>query len=418
MSSKLEISSRKKFVFGAIMLVLLLAVFEVAARVGLRALRGFDGKHLYQYAFDPYKNIHPTPNFVDTRGVEHNSDGFRRSSEVQMLKPEGTYRIFLMGASTAYGLGGLWPHIQRDFAVLKNSETIDAYLEEMLADSLPGVRVEVINAAITSTWTHHHLIYLNQRILRYDPDMVMFLDGFNDFFRFDPGHDQFGSYSYSLQSRVIMGDPTIKSLLAANGWWLFRKSAAAHVASRAARTLKQALTPSPVQKPLAVDTAMTRLKATFPKNALAMHKRLGLILESEDVHAVFMLQPLLIMEREKEMLPVERELFEFNVASYLPKYEQFMHQAVPYVRSAEQAMADTVGGTFIDLTEIYDGIGEQIYTDYAHLTPLGNRMAADRILQGILPIIRADLAGQDRSGVSVPMAMGQPRDASQGHGVQ
>jgi lysophospholipase L1-like esterase len=384
-----------------VLAILVLSVFEVGARLGLKAFRGFDGEHLYQYTFDPYKNIHPTPNFVDTRGIRHNSVGFRRSTEVSMTKPPGTYRVFLMGASTAYGLGGLWPHIQRDFAVLDNSETIDAYLEALLADSLPGVNVEVINASITSTWTHHHLIYLNQRILHYDPDMVLFLDGFNDFLKFEPGHDQFASYSYNLPVRRIMGEPTLVSLMHANAWWLFRKSAAAHVASRGLRTLKQALTPRPEQLPVNVDSALAGLRATFPRNALAMHERSGLILEAEDVHAVFMLQPLLILQRgRREMPPIERRLFEFNVESYRPNYESFVHEAVPYLRQAEEAMAARVGGTFIDLTDVPGPVEGQVFTDYAHLTPLGNRIVAQRIADRILPTIRGDIdIGDSQSAV-------------------
>jgi lysophospholipase L1-like esterase len=383
----------KKALFVAIMALVVFSVFELSARVGLKLLRGFDGEHLYQYVFDPYKNLHPAPNFVDTRGIRHNSAGFRRSSEVSLEKPDGTYRVFLMGASTAYGMGGLWPHIQRDFAVLDNSETIDSYLEALLSDSIAGARVEVINASITSTWTHHNLIYLNQMILRYDPDMVLFLDGFNDFFKFEPGHDQFASYSYNLPSRRIMGDPTMAALVHANAWWLFRKSAAAHVASRAARTLRQALTPRPEQTPVNVDSAMAGLQTIFPRNAGAMHKRLGLILEAEDIHAVFMLQPLLILQRDRPGMPdIERRLFEFNVDAYRPNYEQFMHRAVEYVRTEEETMAARVGGMFIDLTDIPGPVEGQVFTDYCHLTPLGNQIVAQRIATRILPTIRADLS--------------------------
>jgi lysophospholipase L1-like esterase len=383
----------KKLLFGTIVVVFLLAFFEISARIGLKLTRGFDGKHLYQYVFDPYKNLQPTPNFVDTRGIRHNSVGFRRSAEVPIEKPAGTYRIFLMGASTAYGLGGLWPHIQREFAVLDNSETIDAYLEALLGDSVPGAKVEVINAAITSTWTHHHLIYLNQRILRYDPDMVLFLDGFNDFYKFEPGHDQFASYSYNLPSRRIMGDPTFMALLHANGWWLFRKSAAAHVASRGARTLKQLVSPRPKQTPVNVDSALAGLHYNFPRNGLAMHKRAGLILQGENVHAVFMLQPLLILQRNRPGMPaIEQRLFEFNVSSYRPNYESFITRAVPYIREAEAAMAQQVGGDFIDLTDIPGPVNAQVFTDYAHLTPLGNQLVAQRIANRILPTIKADLA--------------------------
>jgi len=383
----------KRLIFWALLVALVVSVLEGGARVWLRAFRGYDGKHLYQYVFDPYKNILPAPGFTDTRGIRHNSVGFRRSSEVSPEKPAGTYRVFLMGASTAYGVGGLWPHLQREFEVLDNSETIDAYLEGLLADSLPGVGVEVVNAAITSTWTHHHLIYLNQRILRYDPDMVLFLDGFNDFFHYERGFDQFASYAYSMPSRIILGDPTLASLAYANGWWLFRRSAAAHLASRAARGLKLAVTRDRHRAPLNVDSAMAGLEAAFPRNALLMHERIGLILRAEGVRAVFMLQPLLIMERDRRgMPPIERRLFDFNVSSYLPNYEAFMRRAVPFVREREAAMAERVSATFLDLNGIFEGTEAQVYTDYAHLTPVANRLVAEQIARVVLPQIREDLA--------------------------
>ena len=388
----------KRRAFWALLVLIVVTVLEVGARVGLRLLRGYDGRHLYQYVFDPYKNILPTPNFVDTRGIRHTSAGFRRSSEVAVAKPPRTYRIFLMGASTAYGLGGLWPHLQREYAVLDNSQTIDAYLEHQLTDSLPGVRVEVINAAITSTWTHHHLIYLNQRILEYDPDMVLFMDGFNDFFFTYPSHDQFADYSYNLPSRVILGDPTVYALAYANGWWLFRRSAAAYVASRALRTLKQAVTRAPLPPPLDVDSAMIGLRATFPRNALRMLERIGLMLHAEGVRAVFMLQPLLILERNRAgMPPIERGLFDFNVRSYRSNYEEFSRRAVEYFREAETAMAARVDATFLDLTPSFVGVDGQVYTDYAHLTPLGNQVVAERIATRVLPMIRADLQRHPRA---------------------
>jgi hypothetical protein len=243
--------TRSALVLAAgILLLVVFALLEFGTRQYLRVTRGYDGEHLYQFEFDPYKNILPAPNYVDTRGIRHNSVGFRRSSDVSVAKPEGTYRIFLMGASTAYGLGGLWPHIDNAYPVLDNSETIDAYLETILAELHPGLRIEVINAAITSTWTHHNLIYLNQTILKYQPDMVMFMDGFNDFYFYNPGHDQFTGYTYDLPSRVILGEPTLYSLLYANGWWLFRKSALVHQVGRGAGNLKRLLSPRPVRTPI------------------------------------------------------------------------------------------------------------------------------------------------------------------------
>jgi lysophospholipase L1-like esterase len=390
-----RITRKTVIVAGLILLILLAGILEFATRVYLRAYRGYDGEHLYQFAFDPYKNILPTPNYVDTRGIKHNSVGFRRSTEVSVAKPAGTYRIFLMGASTAYGLGGLWPQIDDHYPVLKNEETIDAYLERDLSTQLPGRTIEVINAGITSSWTHHNLIYLNQTILRYQPDMVLFLDGFNDYYFYDEGHDQFKSYTYSLPSQVVLGEPTIYSLAYANGWWLFRKSALVHQLAAGAKNLHLLLAKHGPRTPVDVDKAVAAQERVFKANALKMEERSGLILENEGVIPVFMLQPMLILERNRAgMTGVERQLFDFNVSSYLPNYEQFITRAVQTVRDRESAMAAHVGGVFIDLTPIYESSEGQIFTDYAHLTPLGNQIAAQHIAERILPIIR-QATGQD-----------------------
>ena len=383
----------KTILFSLVLVFLVCGVLEVAARWYLKLFEGFDGQHLMQYEFDPYKSNRPTPNYVDTRGIHHNGQGFRRLSDVSVQKPAGTYRIFLMGGSAAYGQGGLWPHIQRDYAVIKDSETISANLERYLADSFPSKRIEVINAAIISDWTHHHLIYLNQTVLNYHPDMVLFMDGFNDFFFTDKDHDQFASYAYQERSRVIMGDPTLYSLAYMNGWWLFRKSAFANVAMRALRNLKLLLRRHGERTPFDVGRAMEGLQEVFPRSALRMDRRIGLLLQDERITAVFMLQPMLILERNHKPMPqIEQKLFDFYVASYIPNYEALMRQAVPYVRDQEASMARQVGGHFIDLTPIYAGVPEQVYTDYCHLTPLGNALLARYVGNKIIRWIRADMA--------------------------
>jgi hypothetical protein len=248
--------------------------------------------------------------------------------------------------------------------------------------------VEVINAAITSTWTHHNLIYLNQTILKYNPDMVLFLDGFNDYYHYDVGHDQFASYTYNLPSQVILGEPTFYSLAYANGWWLFRKSALAHMVARSASNISLLLSRRPERRPIDVEQAVARHERIFSANAFKMEERCGLILHNEQVIPVFMLQPMLILERDRKLTDVERRLFEFNVNSYLPNYEAFVTRAVQYVRTRETEMAARVGGAFIDLTGIFKQADGQIYTDYAHLTPEGNKVAASFIADRILPLIR------------------------------
>lgn len=399
------LSRTKRIAFTLVAILMAAVVLEIGSRVILRYTQGYAGGPLMQYVFDPYKNVLPTPDYVDLRGVRHNAQGFRRAGPVSREKPAGTYRIFLMGASTAYGSGGLWTHIQREWpVVLADEQTIDHYLEKLLGDSLDGVRVEVINAAIPSVWMHHHLIYLNQTILGFDPDMVLFLDGFNDWYFIDPDHDQFDSYRYQNNAVTIMGPPTVGSLAYMNGWWLFRTSGFAHLAIRALRSAKTLLTSTPEDRPpLNVEDALAHHRVVFQRSALAMIDRIAVLLAHEGVHAVFLQQPQLILERGRTAMPdIERTLFEFDVKSWVPGWEEFMQRAVP---QASAMVAETVardGQEYYDLTGIFRGAQGQVFTDYAHLTPNANRFLAEYVAARILPTIREDLrvAGGGGSGAT------------------
>jgi hypothetical protein len=107
-------------------------------------------------------------------------------------------------------------------------------------------------------------------------------------------------------------------------------------------------------------------------------------LQHDKVDAVFVLQPMLILERGRPgMPPIEKKLFEFNVSSYLPNYEAFMKQAVPFVRELERSTVEAQGATFLDATPVFRAARGQVFTDYAHLTPEANRFLASLIADHI-----------------------------------
>lgn len=377
----------KKLLFSSLLLLTMGGALEIGSYAYLRATRGYAGGDFLQYQFDPYQNIRLTPNWQDTRGVlTHNAQGFRRRGDVSREKPTGTFRVFLMGGSTAYGLGGLFPHIQTEFDVLDDSETIDAYLEEILERELDYDDVEVINAAIPSIWTHHHLINLNQVILGYDPDMILFLDGWNDHYFYDRSHDQFSSYAQREQAEEIMGPPTLSALVRMNGWWLFRKSAFVHVAIRAARDAKAALTGGGPRNRIDVERALVDLQWVFERNALKMVERNALILQHEGIPAIVMLQPILLLDRDRAMPAVERELFEF-MAGWIENNEEFLRRATPLIADRLRETVTPLGARFIDMTSVYDGVEGQMFTDYVHLTPDGNRVLAERVALEILSMV-------------------------------
>jgi hypothetical protein len=66
-----------------------------------------------------------------------------------------------------------------------------------------------------------------------------------------------------------------------------------------------------------------------------------------------------------------------------------MHLATPWISQWETAMAQRVGGTFLDLTGIFDSVPGQVFTDYCHLTPHGNEVLAAAIQPRIATLIKA-----------------------------
>src|SRR3989442_4817775 len=122
-----RVSWRVRVVGCALMGLLGLGVFELSAYLYMRLVTGYDGSHMLSYEFDDYKNIRPTPGYRNTRGVFHNNQGFRRSTDTPKIKPDGVYRIFVMGGSAAYGLQSMSRYGQQKYSVIRNDQTIDYY---------------------------------------------------------------------------------------------------------------------------------------------------------------------------------------------------------------------------------------------------------------------------------------------------
>lgn len=379
-----------KLVAYSLMLLLGASVLEIASCSYLQVFEGYDGTHLITYDFDEYKNITPAPNFHNTKGIHHNAQGFREDVDTPREKGANTYRIFIMGGSTAYGLQSMSRYGQEKYSVLRNSETIDTYLEEYLSGKVGDRKIEVINAAITSQYSHHHLIYLNQTVLKYEPDMVVFIDGFNDYFQYGKGFDQFRDYGYQERAHLYMGPPTIEAWMGYSGWWLFRKSHFVHLASKTLRPVWIAMKSiGQSRMHIDVDTALHNLEINAKANFMKMVERNSLILRHEGVVPVFVLQPEIAFTQSKVFSPLERQIYEELDQQWQENFVEFKNKARPRVVEYLQHSTTRTGSVFLDTTDIFGGFEEDAYTDYCHLTPMGNKRLAENIGERILPLLDA-----------------------------
>lgn len=387
-----QVSLATKLIGYTIMLLIVLAVLEIAAYLYLKAFEGYDGEHLMTYEFDDYKNINPTPNYSNSKGIYHNAQGFRRDRDTSREKSPDTYRIFVMGGSTAYGLHSLSAAGKEKYSVIRNDETIDHYLEQFLADRINDKKIEVINAAITSHYSHHHLIYLNQKILKFNPDMIVFIDGFNDYFPYDRGYDQFLSYAYQERAHLFMGEPSFRALSGYVGWWLFRKSHFVHLAGKTLRPVILGVLHADRERAhIHVEEALQNLEVNAKNNYLKMVERNTLVLKHEGVTPVFVLQPEIVFEQSKEFTEMEKLIFEELDNHWQVNFVEYKNRALPMVTGFLKEATDRVGATYFDMTDIYGGLNEDAYTDYCHLTPHGNRRLAEVLGERIVPMILSDI---------------------------
>ena len=95
--------------------------------------------------------------------------GYAEEYNFLMPKPPGTVRIFLIGESAAKG-----------FPQPRNL-SMASFLQAMLADAWPDRKPEVISLGTTAV-ASFPLVYLVRDAVRFDPDLLVFYVGNNEFF--------------------------------------------------------------------------------------------------------------------------------------------------------------------------------------------------------------------------------------------
>jgi lysophospholipase L1-like esterase len=170
--------SRTEFVLITSSTVLTLVALEAGARLWLNNVatpEQYDRYVLYtsikpeEYAWTPhhYLGYYPTPNY--RKGLtSHNSLGYR-DDEFAPDKPDGVYRIVVLGGSSTY-----------DVRIEDNHETFTAQLEKMLNDEYGYQNVEVINAGVPGYSSWEMLVDLEFRVLDLEPDLLIIYEGTND----------------------------------------------------------------------------------------------------------------------------------------------------------------------------------------------------------------------------------------------
>jgi hypothetical protein len=141
-------------------------LFEGAAGLVVKAYDNDLGNSSQRHLYSAVRGHELNPSYrraFDTGGRPiHSTQGFRRDRLIEMAKPDGVYRIFVLGGSALYGIGVQSGTTYPLYPTLANDETITFFLERELNAQVRAagidVQVEVVNAGVTAYQTFHHVL--------------------------------------------------------------------------------------------------------------------------------------------------------------------------------------------------------------------------------------------------------------------
>ncbi len=177
-----RLTLRKKIVFALVLLAGLGTAAEVVARVGFFFVRGLDPFYLtygFGRVYDKpsdrkagYFKFHPHTTVRQTVAgriipMRINNLGLR-GPDAPPDKPPDTFRVVTLGGSSTFGY------------YVEDGQEYPRVLERLLQDLYPGLRIEVINAAIPTFQSSHILELTRKEIFALRPDLITFYEGCND----------------------------------------------------------------------------------------------------------------------------------------------------------------------------------------------------------------------------------------------
>jgi len=183
-----QVSYKKQFVLGILLLIVIFSVIEGIARIfefydpQCDVMRNelFKNENpflKYQIcqswlertqAYDPEVGIVSLEPNQHSPAININSYGFR-GPEITMEKPDDVYRIFVVGGSTTFNV-----------RAPSDEHTIPGYLDYELNNLQTQKIIQVINAGIPGMNSNGELLLIKNKIVNFEPDLIIIYDGNND----------------------------------------------------------------------------------------------------------------------------------------------------------------------------------------------------------------------------------------------
>jgi len=365
-----QVTYKKQFLFGIFLFLIVLVIVEGASRVFLShyvtcyfmeseayAHLDYDKKRKmcddYNNAIRyrlPYRHFEPNQHF-ETYNI--NNEGFR-GPDISKEKQENTYRIFVVGGSTTYGSGAT-----------SDETTIPGYLQKEFDNVNIDFKVEVINAGQSgmSSWGEAQTV--KDKLVHYDPDLIIIYDGWNDMVS-----------PYTL----LRDGPTANSAFD-YFWDKLRVTISYYKTFIAAYKIQEKLEKEVTKYDFIENQRLSEVKNL--EKSLIWANRMKEICEfgkSNNFETIVFLQP--IMDPEKKQLS-ESEQNRFVLSN---KTKTISSEYQHYVDKLDEMRKYCPVAT--DLSNVFNGISEPLFTDRIHLADRGNQIVAKKIFEITFPVVQ------------------------------
>ena len=291
--------------------------------------------------------------------ININSHGFR-GAEFSQIKSDDTYRIFVVGGSTAFGTGST-----------SDSTTIPGFLQDKFDnDSLPK-KIEVINAGISGLFSGTEVGLIKQQILDFEPDMLVIYDGWNDV-----GKKYENYYDGILDVKNFDEVSKERDSFYEIGEIIFSSSTLAKVIYTNLDYLPMSFAGPAVYQ---FDEMEIEKKSDIWTTRWTEICELG---DEQGFDVVVTVQPIL-GSSERTLSEFEKKQFEWKENERrLPGLELYAEKL--------QVLSNTCSAT-ADFRNVFDGINEPIYLDSVHLGDTGNKIVSEKIYELILPLMESKI---------------------------
>jgi len=360
----LQVSYKKQFMLGLLLFFSLLIVLEITARTydylnpycGLKSDTLVYTEMSYWekaaicdswlslvWHWEDNTDVYTLEPNQHKQTVNINDYGFR-GPEISKIKEDGTYRIFVVGGSTTISL-----------RAPSDEQTHPGFLQELFNKSELDFPIQVINAGTPSFASSQELSIIQNKIVDFEPDLIVIYDGTNDLnlpYGYTPEKSSFRSTVADGFNRYLSFWETVPVI-----YHIFNNFGSE-------------------EKTYDFDSSTIESKVKLWKENVDNICKIG---NEKDFDVVILLQPILGTGNKKLTEYEQNQHNIFQHEKVLQSYEKFANELIYFEKSCTEVK---------DFRNIFDSYNQTIYFDNAHVKYHANEIIAENIFNTVYPIVK------------------------------